>query len=80
MSFLGWDFRLYRRLIFLYHFKRNGMLLTAKSVWFFEMNVWPLSLRNFTILTQKLIPVEQCNDSVSQSVSLLKNIAVPKHA
>ena len=34
------------------------MLLTAKSFCFFEINAWPLSPKNFTILTQKLKPVE----------------------
>ena len=61
LSILGCDSRLYRRLIFPYRFKRNGMLLTAKSFCFCEINVWPLSPSNFTILTQKLIPVrKQC--------------------
>ena len=36
------------------------MLLTAKSFCFFEINTWPLSPKNFTILTQKLKQVEQC--------------------
>ena len=36
------------------------MRLTAKSFCFFEINAWPLSPTNFTNLTQKLKPVEQC--------------------
>ena len=37
-----------------YHFKTNGILLTARSFCFFEINTWPLALKNFTILSQKI--------------------------
>ena len=59
LSILSWNSRLPRRLIFPYHFKTNGMILTAKSFCFFEINAWPLPPKNFTNLYQKLNPVEQ---------------------
>ena len=39
------------------------MLLTGKSFCFFEINCWPLPPKNFTILTQKLKPVEEWKDT-----------------
>ena len=53
------DSRLSGRRIFPYHFKTNGMLLTAKSFCFFEKNAWPLPPKNFTVLTQKIKRGEQ---------------------
>ena len=63
LSILGRDSRLSRTLIFSYLFETNGMLLTGKSFCFFEINAWPLPPKNFTILTQKLKPVEEWKDT-----------------
>ena len=60
---LGWDFRLSRILIVRYHFKTNGMLFPDKSFCFFEISAWPLPRKNFSILTQKMIPVEEWKDT-----------------
>ena len=54
------------RLSFLYDFKTNRMLLTARSFCFFEINTWPLPPKNFTILSQKMKRLD--------SVKLLKLI------
>ena len=56
-------FLISRRLIFPYHFKTNGMLFSDKYFCFFEINGWPLPLENFTILTQKIKPVEEWKDT-----------------
>ena len=45
---------------FSYDFKTNGMLFTAKSFCFFEINTWPLPPKNFTILSEKMKGLEQC--------------------
>ena len=59
MSILGWDSKLSGRLISPYHFKTNRMLLSDKSFCFFEINGWPLSPENFTILTKTSRRVER---------------------
>ena len=56
----GSSYWLSSRLIFPYDFKTNGMLLTAKSFSFFEINTWPLPPKNFIILIQKMKRLEQC--------------------
>ena len=63
LSILGWDSRFSRRLKFPYHFKTNAMLFPHKSFSFFEINAWPLLPKNFTILTQKIKPVEEWKDT-----------------
>ena len=45
-------------LMFLYNFKTNGIIFPDKSFCFFEINGGPLPPKNFTILTQKIKPVE----------------------
>ena len=40
--------------------KTNGMVLTAKSFCFLDINTWPLAPKNFTILSQKMKRLEQC--------------------
>ena len=59
LSILGWDSRLSGRLIFRYHFKTNRMLFPDKSFCLFEINARPFLPKNFTILTQKIKPVEE---------------------
>ena len=39
------------------------MLFSDKSFCVFEINGWPLSAKNFTILTQKIKPVEEWKDT-----------------
>ena len=39
------------------------MLFRDKSSSFFEINGWPLSLENFTILTKKIKPIEEWKDA-----------------
>ena len=39
------------------------MLLPDKSFCFFDINGWPLSPENFTILTTKIKPVEELKDT-----------------
>ena len=56
-------FCIYRRLIFRYNSKTNGMLLCDKSFCLFEINGLPLAPKNFTILTQKINPVEEWKDT-----------------
>ena len=56
-------FQISRRLIFPYHFKKNEMLFSDKSFCVFEINGWPLPPKNFTILSQKIKPVEECKDT-----------------
>ena len=57
------EFYIYRRLIFPYHSKTKGMLLCDKSFCLFEINGLPLAPKNFTILTQKIKPVEEWKDT-----------------
>ena len=45
------------------HFKTNGMLFPDKSFCLFEISAGPLTAKNFTILTQKIKPVEEWKDS-----------------
>ena len=56
-------FQISRRLIFPYHSKTNEMLFSDKSFCLFEINAWPLPPKNFTILTQKIKPVEEWKDT-----------------
>ena len=60
LSHQGSSYWFSSRLIFPYDFKTNGILLTAKSFCFFEINTWPLPPKNFTILSQKMKRLEQC--------------------
>ena len=53
-----------RRLKFPYHFETNRMLFPDKSFCLFEINAWPSLARNITILTQKIKPVEEWEDTV----------------
>ena len=39
------------------------MLFSDKSFCVLEINGWPLSAKNFTILTQKIKPVEEWKDT-----------------
>ena len=57
------EFYIYRRLIFPYNSKTKGMLLCDKSFCLFENNGLPLAQKNFTILTQKIKPVEEWKDT-----------------
>ena len=41
----------------------NGMLFSDKSFCLLEINGWPLPAKNFTILTQKVKPVEEWKDT-----------------
>ena len=66
------DSRLLGRLIFPYHFKTKRMLLTAKSFRFFEKNAWRLPLKTFTILNEKLNPVEQWKVRYVSLLSILR--------
>ena len=59
LSIFNCDYKLSRRLDFPYYFKTKGMLLTAKSFCFFEINTWSLPQKNFNFFSQKLKPVEQ---------------------
>ena len=62
-AIISWDFKLTGRLIFLYHFKTNGMLFSDKSFCVFAINCCSLPPKNFTILTQKIKPVEEWKDT-----------------
>ena len=56
-------FQISKRLIFPYHSKTNEMLFSDKSFCLFEINGLPLPPKNFTILTQKIKPVEEWKDT-----------------
>ena len=56
-------FQISRRLIFSYHLKTNRMVFHDKSFSLFKINAWQLLPKNFTILTQKIKPVEEWKDT-----------------
>ena len=59
LSIFSWNTKLSRRFIFRYHFKTKGMLLTAKSVFVFEIDAWSLLQKKLNFSSLKLKPVEQ---------------------
>ena len=70
-------------------FKTKGMLLTAKSFCFFEINTRSLPLENYNFLKQKLKPVQQwkvayvtrvnCQYLASWNSKLSRRLILPYH-